>query len=107
MPASPTSRTLKLLRDEGWRAAVVEKWIPGVNIRKDLFEFIDILALKGGETLAVQACAASSMSARQHKIVDDCAEQLSDVREAGWRVEVIGWRKNSKGRWVARRVDLS
>ncbi len=30
--ASPTSRTLALLKKEGWQAAIVEKWNPHARI---------------------------------------------------------------------------
>ena len=103
--SSPTQRTLKLLRDEGYLAQVVEKWIPQTKRRLDLFGFIDIMAIKGTETLAVQATSSSNISSRVKKIAD--SDTVGAVRDAGWRIEVIGWRKNSKNRWVSRRVDVS
>jgi hypothetical protein len=42
---SPTARSLKKLRKEGWTASVVEKWIPQVKRRRDCFGF-DVLACK-------------------------------------------------------------
>ena len=35
------------------------------------------------------------------------SETIGRVREAGIRVEVHGWRKNAKGRYIQRIVDLS
>lgn len=102
---TPTQRTLAYLRKHGYTAAVVEKWNPHAKIRNDLFGFIDVLALRGDETLAVQATSGSNTSARVKKIAD--AEHLSVVREAGWRIEVHGWRKNASGRWTIRIVDVS
>jgi len=102
---SPTTRSLKYLRDQGYLAWVVEKWIPRANIRSDLFGFIDILCLKGGEILGVQTTTSSNMSARLKKIADH--ENVGAVREAGIAIHVHGWRKNSKGRWVIRVEDLS
>ena len=101
---SPTSRTLDLLREQGYAVAVVEKWNPHARIRQDLFGFIDILALKREETLAVQA-TSSGVSARVKKIME--SEYLPRVREAGWRIQVWGWTKNSKGKYVLRVVDIS
>jgi len=40
MPASPTQRTLKKLRDEVYLAQVVEKWNAFAKIRQDLFGII-------------------------------------------------------------------
>jgi hypothetical protein len=103
---SPTARTLRDLRADGWTAEVVERWIPGANIRSDLFGFVDIVAVRGAETLGVQATSDANVSARVRKIAD--SELVGVVREAGWRLEVWGWRKNEKtNRWQSRRVDVS
>lgn len=104
MATSPTQLTLKLLRDEGWTVEVVERWILGANIRKDLFGFIDLVALKGDMTLGVQATSYSNMGARIKKIEN--AELLSQVRRASWHLWVIGWRKQNN-RWTHKIVDLS
>lgn len=105
MADSPTTRSLALLRSRGYTAEVVERWIPNARKRHDLFGFIDIVALRGAETLSVQACAAASRADRVRKIAD--SPLLPIVREAGWRVVVIAWRKNARGRWVASEVDVS
>ena len=95
---SPTTRSLALLREQGYTVAVVEKWNPHARIRQDLFGFIDILAIKRGETLAVQA-TASGVSARLKKIND--SELLPKVREAGWTIQIWGWTKSAKtGKYV-------
>ena len=104
MATSPTQRSLKKLRDEGWTADVVERWVPGANIRRDLFGFIDILAISGNETLAVQATSYSNISARVKKIEEH--ENIGRVRDAGWTIEVWGWHK-VKNRWKVRIIDLS
>jgi hypothetical protein len=101
---TPTQRTLKKLRDDGWIAEVVERWVPGANIRKDLFGWIDIMALRDGQTLAVQCTSYSNMSARVKKIEE--SETIAEVRKAGWYVWVIGWRKVNN-RWTDRTVDCS
>jgi hypothetical protein len=102
---SPTSRTLEVLREQGYTVAVVEKWNPHARIRQDLFGFIDILAIKRGETLAVQATAAG-VSARLKKITE--SELLPKVREAGWIIQIWGWTKSAKtGKYVLRIIDIS
>ncbi len=103
--SSPTQRTLAKLRKEGYRAAVVERWNAHAGIRQDLYGCVDILGIKEGETLAVQACSYSGVSARVKKIAE--CESTPDIRAAGWRFEVHGWRKNTKGRWECRVVDVS
>lgn len=92
--SSPTQRTLKVLRDEGWLVAVVEKWNNHVNQRIDLFGFIDIIAIRENETLAVQATSYSHSSDRKKKIISHMNYKL--VKQAKWRVEVWAWQKVMK-----------
>jgi hypothetical protein len=104
MALSPTQLTLRLLREDGWLVETVERWVPGANVRKDLFGWIDLLALRDGETLAVQTTSWSNMSARVHKITE--SDTVSAVRKAGWTIWVIGWKKE-KSRWIHKVVDVS
>lgn len=103
--SSPTQRSLKHLRKLGYLAEVVEKTVPRVFIRKDLYGFIDILAIREGEILGVQATSGSNVSSRVDKIANH--DNIGAVRKAGIRIHVHGWRKNSKRRWVLREVDCS
>jgi hypothetical protein len=105
MAMSPTARTLAKLRKEGWLAWVVEKYIPQVRQRSDLFGFIDVLAIRGDETLGVQSTSRTNVSSRVNKITDH--ENLAAVRAAGWQIHVHGWGKMANGRWECRVVDLS
>jgi hypothetical protein len=102
---TPTQRTLAKLRADGWTTAIVEHWNAHARIRQDLFGFIDILALRDGETLAVQATSGSNVAARVAKIA--ASETAPIVRKAGWRIEVWGWRKNAAGKHVLRVEDVS
>jgi len=101
---SPTQRSLKYLRDEGYLVAIVEHWQPFARIRKDLWGWADLLAIKRGEVLAVQV-TSEGVASRVAKVT--ISETIGRVREAGIRVEVHGWRKNAKGRYIQRVVDLS
>ena len=103
--ASPTERTLAALRADGWWPEVVEKWIPRARIRKDLWSFCDILALKDGQILAVQCTSGSNVAARVKKITE--CELLPMVRACGIAVEVWGWRRLKASGWQAKIVDLS
>jgi hypothetical protein len=102
---TPTQRTLAKLRADGWTTAIVEHWNAHARVRQDLFGFIDILALRDGETLAVQATSGSNVAARVAKIAE--SETAPIVRKAGWRIEVWGWRKNAAGKHVLRVEDVS
>ena len=103
--SSPTQRSKAHLEKLGYRVAIVEHWNSFARIRVDLFGIIDLLCLKGSETLAVQTTSASNMSSRVRKITESPA--ISDLRAAGWGIVVHGWRKGANGRWSLREVDVS
>ena len=90
MPTSPTQLTLQRLRKQGWKPATVEKWNHVTKIRQDLFGFIDVLAVKGRLTLAIQATSGSHHSARRTKIQ---ANDNFPIIAKAWNVEIWSWRK--------------
>ena len=104
---SPTARSLALLRADGWHAEVVEQnvRIPGRTFKRDLWGFTDILALRGGDILAVQTTSATNVAARIRKITD--SPLLAAVRAANIMVHVHGWRKRPDGTWHVRVEDLT
>ena len=101
---TPTQRSLVYLREQGYLCEVVEKWNSFTKTRKDLWGWCDILAIREGEILAVQVTAAG-VSSRIKKIME--SDTLPIVRKAGVRIEVHGWRKIVKGRYVMRIEDMS
>ena len=58
-PAQLTPRSIAWLRERGYVVGNVEKWIPQIRQRKDLFGFIDLLAVRGDETLGVQVTSST------------------------------------------------
>lgn len=105
MSISPTQRSLKHLRNLGYTVAITEKWNPHARIRQDMFGFVDLLAIREGETLAVQTTSASNISSRRSKVV--AHENLPIILSAGWQVIIHGWRKNSKNKWVLKEQVVS
>jgi hypothetical protein len=103
--SSPTQRTIKHLHDLGYETWVVEYWNAFARQRVDMWGCIDLVAIREGETLAVQTTSGSNVSARVKKITEN--KYLGPMRKAGWRVEVHGWRKGANGRYALRVVDLS
>ena len=101
---TPTQRSLAALRELGYLVEIVEKWNSFTRTRKDLWGWADLLAIRRGEVLAVQV-TSEGVANRVKKVMD--SETIARVREAGVRVEVHGWRKNVKGRYIQRVVDLS
>jgi hypothetical protein len=104
LATSPTQLTLKKLREEGYLCQVVEHYNIFAKIRQDLFGFIDVIGVREGETIAVQATSYSNMSARINKIAEH--DNVSMVRKAGWKIQVFGWHKKDN-RWTVRIVDVS
>ena len=103
---SPTQLTLKRLKENGYTTvAITEHWNPFARVRKDLFGFIDILAINNkGDVLAVQTTSYTNINARCKKIAEN--DNVGDVRKANWTIEVHGWRK-VKNKWECKVVDIS
>lgn len=98
---TPTARTLQVLRKSGYRAQVVEQTIPHTFIKRDLFGFVDIVAVPSSEEqkricatpLLIQVTTGSNAAARESKIRGACAGALADCLAAGFIVEVWAWSK--------------
>lgn len=102
---SPTQRTLKHLRDQGYPLVqVVERWNSFARRRIDLFGIIDVVAV-GADIVGVQSTSGSNVAARVAKITE--SEALPHLRKANIRVLVHGWTKRANGRYELREVDLS
>lgn len=107
---SPTQRTLKHMREQGYLCQVVERWNPHARVKQDLYGFIDVLCVKGEDIVGVQACSSGGSSGRG----SDMSARITKITEhANWplvcsaiRVVVQGWRKNAQGHWVLREVQL-
>lgn len=95
---SPTQLSLRMLRADGWTAEVVEQNVPHARTKRDLFGFVDIVAIRGTATLAVQTTSASNVNARLNKIA--ASPHVVAVTDAGWRLVVHGWRPDGRLREV-------
>jgi len=105
MATSPTQLTLKKLRSEGYTTVqIVERWNAFAKIRQDLFQIIDVLAVKDGETIGIQVTSKTNVPARIRKI-EEC-EHLNNLRDASWKILVHGWYKENN-RWKLKEVDVS
>jgi len=102
---SPTQLSLAKLREEGYTCWITEHWNPWSKTRQDLFGFIDILALKKNETLAIQTTTATNLNARVKKISNH--ENVGAVRDAGWTIYVHGWFQDDKRKWHCKQKDIS
>jgi hypothetical protein len=102
---SPAQRTLKLLRDTGYHAQVVERWNAYAHIRQDLFGWVDVVAVHPERSgiLGVQTTTGDHVSQRLLKAIGNPA--LISWLLAGGKLEVHGWRK-LRGRWSVRTIDV-
>lgn len=93
---SPTQRSLAVLRKEGYTAAITEHWNPFAHIRQDLFGFIDIVAIKVGETgvLGIQTTSQTNSGKRLLKIMNNPITKI--WLDSGNRLEIHGWAKMGK-----------
>jgi hypothetical protein len=95
---------LALLRKQGFAAEIVERWVPGANVRRDLFRCIDIIALRpGSPILGVQATSGSNVAARLKKAV--ALPGLKVWLNCGCAFQVWGWQLQG-GRWRVRQVAV-
>ena len=95
---TPTQRTIRELKNNGRKCAIVEKWNPHVGphgIRQDLWGIIDVLALDPEQgVIGIQCCAGSGFASHLKKITEDRAQDTLDwLQTPGTRLEVWAWRK--------------
>lgn len=97
MAVSPTSLSLRHLRAEGWTVDVCERWMASSRTRRDLFGLIDLVALRGNETMGVQTTSAGNANARLNKMTDAVHRPYLDaLLGAGWSVVIHGWRLSTR-----------
>jgi len=104
--SSPTSRTLKRLREQGYTADVVERWIPRARVRKDFLGILDIISVGRGKICGIQTTDGSNMSKRVKKLMghENSRVWLSVPNTV---LQAWGWRKLAKtGRWEPRIINF-
>jgi len=107
---SPTTRSLKLLRDRGYLPAVVERFNHFAKIRQDLYGFIDLVAIKEGTTgvLGIQTTTGSNLLKRIKK--SQQRPELIVWLKAGNRFILHGWRKGgARGKrktWRVKEIEM-
>ena len=94
---SPTQRTLRMMRERGLKAAIVEKWNAHAGpfgVRQDLFGIIDVLCLDPERgVVGIQSCG-SSFSQHWRKLTEECYQETFDwLSTPGTSLELWSWRK--------------
>ena len=92
---SPTQRTLAMLKKQGMTSGIVERFIKfgKFGVRKDLFGFIDIIAIHPlCGVIGVQSCGQDYSGHIKKMLSEECVHTL-----ALWLVTnpvlLVGWRK--------------
>lgn len=110
--SSPTQRSLEVLRELGYTADVVERFlvhVPPHGIRKDLFGLADLEAIADDHTLYVQATPASRLSDHVEKCLAE-PRLAALIRCDARRFEIWSWGKRQvkgRSRWCLRRLRAS
>jgi len=91
---SPTQRSLSHLKACGYTAQVVERFNIYAKVRVDLFNFIDIVAIKENQIVGVQTTSTGNMGARIKKIL--LIPEAKLWIQAGGLVVVHGWALRGK-----------
>lgn len=96
---------MRLLRERGWPAQVVEHFNVWSNTRKDLFGFGDVVAI-GPRIVLVQTTTGGNLAARRKKILSERRREAEAWLRAGGLIELHGWVKRG-ARWEARTEMIS
>lgn len=98
-------RTLLRLRRLGYQAGVVERWLPKIDKRSDLWHFADVIGCRRrGGVLLVQCTTSAHVGDRLAK-ARARPELAFWLAGDGRRFEVHGWTKRG-ARWHCRVVEV-
>lgn len=104
---TPTARTLAFLRKRGLRSDVVERWIPHINQRKDLFGIIDIYKSRISPILEY-----GKKLRAVREVIQRLSIQASILLSGMWRnwsrrADQEGISNRQCSVWILREADLS
>jgi len=88
---SPTQRSLKYYRDQGYYCEIVERYNHFTRRRHDLFGFADVICLKSHLPPKLVQVTSANWSARVKKVLE--SELTPLALSCGFEIEVHGWRK--------------
>lgn len=91
---TPNARTKIHYEKQGYMTAVVEHWLPfpkPFGKRHDLFGIFDLIAIRDGKTLGIQATTQAHVSDRISKMKASTA--LNEWIQHGGIAIVVGWAK--------------
>lgn len=89
----PGYRTLNFLRNQGYKPQIVERFISGYGIRKDLYNIIDIVFLTSKSIVGIQACGIDFSSHRRKLLEEEKESVIYWLKHNYTELILIGWRK--------------
>ena len=93
--ASPTKRSLELLRKRGYTVDIVERWIPYVRVRKDVFGFGDLLCCMPEKLpFLVQCTSGDNHAKRRNKILS--LDSALVWFQSGCGILLMSWAKRGE-----------
>lgn len=111
MASGPTARTLEMLHKEGYIAQVVERWNPWAQRKIDLFNCIDIIAVRPTRCsiVGIQCTTGSHHAVRRAKILSE--PKARAWLECGGSIEIRSWsRRGGRGKrkkWEERVEEIT
>ena len=98
MPTSPTQRTMKVLREQGFTVDVVEQWKrnpkhPAGGYRRDYLHIIDILAISFHHTVGIQACGSDFAVHWRKLTIEEAENSFEWLSRPSRTLEIWSWRK--------------
>jgi hypothetical protein len=105
--ATTIKYSLDYLKERDYITEKVEQWIPRTSIRKDLFGFGDIVAIREDVkgVIAVQSTTISGLQAHCDKAMEECGKALYTWLTAGNQFIIHGW--DGKDKLEIRIANLS
>ena len=91
MASSYNGKSVNLLRGLDYSVEVVERYSPHSRRTRDLYNFLDVLAVGHGQTVGIQVTSRGNMASRRRKMMEENPETFDRLLKAGWRLEVHGW----------------
>jgi len=82
---------MEQMRSDGFMTGITEFFNSHTMRRKDLFGFIDFIAIGNGKCVAVQCCARSGIGSHRRKIVEECGDAATEWIRCGNTIEIHGW----------------
>ena len=105
---TPSQRSRAYLRSQGYACGSVERFVragPKGGFRRDLFNIIDVIAIRPGEIMGVQSTGTDFAGHLRKLTIDERDSTISWLRSGG-ALRLIGWRKLKSG-WAPRIKDFN